>query len=307
MDGFIALKMINEQHKVIENSRHWVTMDGAHVMVDGDGNVVSGAGGNLKGRQFKLIRSKSNDQQKYLPEPKEAEKSAKSIPNEKRQLSKKESKAKNQIAFDLKNFGYGEITKKNLQKEVDEYKKKKKEEEDKDNKVLKNYPNEILEYFEKENLHSDLIKSPEDVINNTKETFRLIGHGSNRWPPAQGEITRSSAEGKLNAILNVKTKRSNIEARGDLTAEDWENVKVDNDFVQAVKNSLAGKKETYKSPEENKTESTNKSENKNKKDIISKYGSGYWNQKVYGRKGNYSIYIAGKKKNISDKEANDLM
>lgn len=51
------------------NSQHWVTMDGAHVMVDGSGNVISGAGGKLKGKQFKLIKSKSKDVLKYLPSP----------------------------------------------------------------------------------------------------------------------------------------------------------------------------------------------------------------------------------------------
>ena len=47
--------------KILCNARHWVTMQGSHVLVDGDGNVVAGAGGKLKGRQFKLIRSKSKD------------------------------------------------------------------------------------------------------------------------------------------------------------------------------------------------------------------------------------------------------
>lgn|GEM_PF-6998136 len=283
---------------VLFNAQHWVTMSGAHVMLDGDGNVVGGAGGNLKGKQFKVVKSKSKDMQKYLPAPKETT----SEISQRRPLSKKENKIKDTIAFDLQNFGHGEITKDSLQKKVDEYKELKHKEESKDNEILEKAPSQIFDYFKKENLHSDLIKSPEGIPNNTKETFRLIGHGSNRWPPEQGEMTRSMAGGLLDSIMSVASKRESQDARGEPSAKDWDNIQVDDNLVQAVKDKLSGKETSQdsKMPE-------NKKESSGKEKIVSKYGSGYWNKKVYGRKGNYSIYLSGKIKKISDEDANELM
>lgn len=45
-----------------ENAKHWISTEtGSHLLLDGDGNVVGGAGGALKGQKFVKVTRKSKD------------------------------------------------------------------------------------------------------------------------------------------------------------------------------------------------------------------------------------------------------
>jgi len=46
---------------------HWVTINGAHVLIDGDGNVISGAGGNISEPVTPLERDLKKSQKEQLP------------------------------------------------------------------------------------------------------------------------------------------------------------------------------------------------------------------------------------------------
>lgn len=50
------------QQNEVMDSEHWITLEnGEHALVDGEGNVIGGAGGNLSGKKFEHISSKSPD------------------------------------------------------------------------------------------------------------------------------------------------------------------------------------------------------------------------------------------------------
>jgi hypothetical protein len=45
----LELIRIRQARKAViqDDSQHWVTLNGAHVLIDGEGEVISGAGGKL--------------------------------------------------------------------------------------------------------------------------------------------------------------------------------------------------------------------------------------------------------------------
>jgi hypothetical protein len=54
-----------ENNNIAQDSEHWITLEnGEHVLVDGDGQVLSGAGGNLNYKYLPNIKSKSNNKDK---------------------------------------------------------------------------------------------------------------------------------------------------------------------------------------------------------------------------------------------------
>jgi hypothetical protein len=51
-----------ENNNIAQDSEHWITLEnGEHALVDGDGQVLSGAGGNLNYKYLPNVKSKSGD------------------------------------------------------------------------------------------------------------------------------------------------------------------------------------------------------------------------------------------------------
>ncbi len=96
-DGFISF---NPKHgkkaKLAQDSAHWITLhggkeheSGSHVMVDGDGKIIAGAGGKLDGKKFSP-KSKSDDVMQHSARPQQT-------------VKKPENKTDNKSLSDLHN------------------------------------------------------------------------------------------------------------------------------------------------------------------------------------------------------------
>jgi hypothetical protein len=270
---------------VLFNAQHWVTMSGSHVMIDGDGNVVGGAGGNLKGKQFKLIRSKSNDQQKYLPAPKSEHQESTKSPEktETKQIpEQKINEKKIPIKFLKQVHGKNIKSTDDLKTIATKQSEIEKSREDQKKHDVKYASHKIMEYFKNENIDTGDINES-NLLDNYKKVHELVTRSGRSinvlsdlkdleyWRPSEIRDTPI-----ISGIVNPNYRP---------TSSQWQEVADNADLYF----------------------SQMKEEGEKKDDILKKYGSGSWNKKVYGRKGNYSIYLSGKIKKISDEDANELM
>jgi len=75
-DDYIAVKA---------DSEHWITMNGEHILINGEGKVIAGAGDKLNGKTLENVTSKSKDVEKHgapVPQfPQKPTEGAKSEPN----------------------------------------------------------------------------------------------------------------------------------------------------------------------------------------------------------------------------------
>jgi len=286
-------------HKILCNARHWVTMQGSHVLVDGEGNVVSGAGGKLKGRQFKLIRSKSKDQQKYLPAPKSESKKAEpkkeknQSPERKKEISGNIQKVKDLLAEKTKNSkaNINEVTLENIKDGM---------------KNLSNfYGSKISEKskeFHKtidEILHSRFGYNEETKFKDEKDALDQLTNHPERFPPL-------SRNYMINIAFKLAQEKKQLEDEKKMFDDFGENASQSD--IEDLKSRFEENNKAIEKKEKKETELKKVAQKKAdaKNNVLKKYGSGRWNGKVYGRKGNYSIYLSGDKKTISDDEAQTL-
>jgi hypothetical protein len=74
IDGPVKKKdIISKDEEIAEDSSHWITVEnGEHVLIDGDGQVISGAGGNMNYQYMPNVKSKSADVHKTESVPAKA-------------------------------------------------------------------------------------------------------------------------------------------------------------------------------------------------------------------------------------------
>ena len=75
----------SDEYIAIQDSEHWITMNGEHILINGEGKVIAGAGDKMNGKTLANVGSKSKDVEKHgAPAPQFPQKpteGAKSEPN----------------------------------------------------------------------------------------------------------------------------------------------------------------------------------------------------------------------------------
>ena len=133
-----------------------------------------------------------------------------------------------------------------------------------------------------------------------KEEIKSIG--GYRWSERQS--ARDFFSEKMSPLCWTKTiKYSELEKEIEMASKIGANVKKlfdDSDFFETSHYQIATRKQKKWKEKEDKIGSIEKPK---VPDIIADHR---WNYKIYGRKGNYSIYLDGEKKSISDQEAEEI-
>ena len=239
------------------------------------GNEKTGYNVYLNGNKTDISKKQKEELEAYIRTQKE-----------KREKNKMNEKVLDILKYNIDNFlsQGGDISKlniKGIKDYLNKYADQKQKEIDKLNNDIDRRKYDLFQGIKEKNVKIDDINSPNDINekNYRQVEEKLRGrHDSYRFSYAASDLRGYFYE----------QDRKKDEPTPD-TIRDYAS-----SFSESDLNSI---KEGIKKKDLSKNA---------KKDLINKLGGGNWNNKVYGKKGNFSIYLNSKKIDISDKDAEVL-